>query len=405
MKKILFVEDDAVVTRIYTRKLEEAGFGIVVAEDGLAAMRILSTYRPDLVVLDILLPKFNGLDVLKFMRGHAELNAVPVVVFSNALLTELGEKVNALGVQALVPKSSANPAVVLESIEKIFQPPAAPSVPPVTRWSAYTAAQAAAQGKPEPELAPAPAPAPAESAAIPAQVERHFFSQLPAICDSLKKLAQEFTEATTPSDQFRRIETLRKKINFVTHMAGMAGCRRIAQLSDSLEALLFKLQENTSDLNDSSRRTAADAIAFLTESLAHARAGDERDQTPMSILIVDDDAVSNLALTLALRRANAGATTAADGMAALQELVRSAFDVVIFDVDLPGMTGIELCEKMRELPRYQDTPVIFITGYPESKGLAASVLRPTDDWITKPVLPVELAVKVIVYAMKRRGNL
>ena len=57
---------------------------------------------------------------------------------------------------------------------------------------------------------------------------------------------------------------------------------------------------------------------------------------------------------------------------------------------------------MRELPEYKKTPVIFITGYPELKLRAAGAVHAGDDWIVKPVLPVELAVKVIALAMKRR---
>src|SRR6267378_4173316 len=119
MKKILFVEDDAVVSRIYARKLEDAGFRVMVAEDGLAAMKVLLTYVPDVVVLDILMPKFNGLDVLKFMRHHPELKTVPTIVFSNALLTEVGEQMAALGVEASLLKSSATPALLVETIVKI----------------------------------------------------------------------------------------------------------------------------------------------------------------------------------------------------------------------------------------------------------------------------------------------
>src|SRR3954468_431408 len=106
MKKILFVEDDPVVTRIYSRKLEDAGFKVMVAEDGLVAMKVLVSFVPDVLVLDILMPKFNGLDVLRFMRNHADLQSIPTIVFSNALLTELGEQVTKLGVHASLIKSS-----------------------------------------------------------------------------------------------------------------------------------------------------------------------------------------------------------------------------------------------------------------------------------------------------------
>jgi CheY-like chemotaxis protein len=407
MKKILFVEDDPVVTRIYSRKLEDAGFKVMMAEDGLVAMKVLVSFVPDVLVLDILMPKFNGVDVLRFMRNHAELKSVPTIVFSNALLTELGEQVTKLGVHASLIKSSSTPDLLVETINKLFQPaPAAPVTPPTTRTAAYTSAQAAAAGQPEPApVAPPPKPAtepPGPAAGVRAQLQRHFFSQIPAICESLVKLARDFVLASDPILQFQKIEALRKKVGFVTHMAGMAGGYRIAQLSGTLEALLFKLQENTSDINKSSQHTVADTVAFLAECLTRAEEADEQCMSPTPVLIVDDDAVSNLALTYALRKANANATTVLDPFTALKKLNQATFDVVILDINLPGMTGLALCEEMRKLPQYADVPVIFVTGYPEFKFRPNPALRPDDDWITKPVLPVELAVKVVAYAMKRR---
>ncbi|MGN6554323.1 MAG: response regulator transcription factor, partial [Verrucomicrobiota bacterium] len=68
MKKILLVEDDALIARIYRQKLTEAGFEVIVAPDGLEAMKQLPGLHADLVVLDILMPKLSGLDVLRFIR-------------------------------------------------------------------------------------------------------------------------------------------------------------------------------------------------------------------------------------------------------------------------------------------------------------------------------------------------
>src|SRR5258706_12822868 len=56
MKKILFVEDNALIASIYSHKLAEAGFAVVVAADGLEAMKKLPEFKPDLVVLDLLMP-------------------------------------------------------------------------------------------------------------------------------------------------------------------------------------------------------------------------------------------------------------------------------------------------------------------------------------------------------------
>ena len=66
-KKILFVEDDPVVLTLYRNRLQREGFEVLFAEDGEVALDVLSRVRPDLVVLDLMLPKVNGAEVLRHM--------------------------------------------------------------------------------------------------------------------------------------------------------------------------------------------------------------------------------------------------------------------------------------------------------------------------------------------------
>ena len=64
MSKLLLVDDDPVIAEIYRRKLAQQNFQVEVAPDGLAAMKVLPEFKPEIVVLDIMMPKFSGLEVL-----------------------------------------------------------------------------------------------------------------------------------------------------------------------------------------------------------------------------------------------------------------------------------------------------------------------------------------------------
>jgi DNA-binding response OmpR family regulator len=118
---------------------------------------------------------------------------------------------------------------------------------------------------------------------------------------------------------------------------------------------------------------------------------------------VDDDAVSNRAIVIALGAANLRASSVADALGALKQLEQTSYDLVLLDIDLPGMDGIAVCEKMRSLPLHKRTPVIFVTGMTDFKTRARSILSGGDDLITKPVLPIELVVKAVTLLLKKTG--
>jgi CheY-like chemotaxis protein len=116
---------------------------------------------------------------------------------------------------------------------------------------------------------------------------------------------------------------------------------------------------------------------------------------------VDDDLVSSRALVTTLARGDVKATAFSDPFQALQQLRSSTYDVVLLDINLPGMSGISLCEQMRQLPLHQHTPVIFMTSYSEFGAKAHSLLARGDDLISKPVMPIDLTVRVIAHVVER----
>lgn len=399
MKKILLVEDDALIARIYRQKLTEAGFEVIVAPDGLEAMKQLPGLLPDLVVLDILMPKLSGLDVLRFIRQDAKLKATRVVVFSNAFLNNTGDQLAALGVEDMLLKSAVTPKQLIETIARIL----GNSEP-----ARIETAQPAAPVRVEPKPAYHPAHHSPEletresAAAFGRRIRRDFFEQIATITRTLNQVSQDFLSATEPTDRNLKLAMLSRKIGFLTHMTGMAGCHRIAQLTSAFEALLFELQEKPANINESSRHTVAATTALLADCLSRADQADEQCLSPTSILVVDDDAVSNRALLLALRRYHLTATSVLDPFAALEKLKQHSYDLALLDINLPGMDGIRLCEQMRRIPSLEKLPVIFITSYMEFEARARAVLRTGDDLIAKPILPIELTLKVISHSLKQR---
>src|ERR1051325_1432157 len=115
---ILFVENDQVALTMYQKRLQREGFHVETAEDGIAALRVLSEMTPDIVVLDLMLPKFSGRDVFVYMRADAQFKNVPVIIFSNASRVDWPKDVESSPTRAL-PKSEANFAALLELVREM----------------------------------------------------------------------------------------------------------------------------------------------------------------------------------------------------------------------------------------------------------------------------------------------
>src|SRR2546426_12628259 len=99
MKRILLVDDDPLVLRIYEQSLSRCGFKVKTAEDGLAAIKALNASIPDLMVLDLMMPKLSGVEVLRLVRSEPKLTKLPVVVLSNAYMDSAAQEAAALGAQ------------------------------------------------------------------------------------------------------------------------------------------------------------------------------------------------------------------------------------------------------------------------------------------------------------------
>ncbi|HZL14293.1 MAG TPA: response regulator [Verrucomicrobiae bacterium] len=120
MKTIFIVEDNPVISKLYRDKFLREGFQVELAEDGLAAMKMLAKLRPDLVVLDLMLPHFSGVDVLKQIRATPDLKATPVVILSEAYMSDLAQAAAKIGVEQTLLKSSCTPNLLLEVVHNLL---------------------------------------------------------------------------------------------------------------------------------------------------------------------------------------------------------------------------------------------------------------------------------------------
>ncbi len=119
MKKILLVEDEKNIILGVTICLRSAGLDVEVAEDGAEALRKVQANKPDLVLLDLVMPKLNGLDALKSMKDNPQTKDIPVIVLSARAQEEDVRYAMDLGANGYMAKPF-RPAELLEIIEKVL---------------------------------------------------------------------------------------------------------------------------------------------------------------------------------------------------------------------------------------------------------------------------------------------
>jgi CheY-like chemotaxis protein len=115
--RVLFVEDDPTVAEMYKLRLELDGYQVTVASDGEEAVSMATEKVPDLIFLDIRLPKLDGLAVLERLRSEERTTHVPVVILSNYSERELVERGLRLGALEYLVKSQTTPAKLAGSLE------------------------------------------------------------------------------------------------------------------------------------------------------------------------------------------------------------------------------------------------------------------------------------------------
>lgn len=389
MKKVLIIEDDQIVANIYRNKLSQAGFHVEVAVDGESGLELMPSFRPDLVLLDLMLPKMSGVDVMKSIRARADFQKTPIIVFSNTYLTNMVQDAWKAGAAKCLSKANCTPKQVIEVVratvggdnqEKSINKTASPSAAKVAKETSNSEADAAFQ----------------------AELRQSFVESLPASLSTFRSHLQALAKSNLEPARLKQLHELNRKMHALANNAGIAGMTDIAQMAEALEALLKELHEKPKNINASTLRTVAHAIDFLGQLFLRGETADEQELPSVKILVVDDEMLSRRAITYALEKAKLQSVNVEDPVAALKLLSETAFDLVFLDVDMPNMNGFELCAKLRTLPAHKKTPVIFVTSLNDLESRTNSTVSGGNDFIAKPFLFIELAVKALVYVLRSR---
>lgn len=120
LKKILLIEDEEIMIDLLQRKLTKEGYNVSIARDGEEGLKLMKEIKPDLILLDIIMPKMGGFEVMTEMAKDKELKKIPIIVISNSGQPVELDRAQELGAKDWLIKTEFDPEEVMNKIKKIL---------------------------------------------------------------------------------------------------------------------------------------------------------------------------------------------------------------------------------------------------------------------------------------------
>lgn len=118
MKKILIIEDEQILGEIINKKLSSEGYSVTLAVDGQQGVDMAMKIVPDLILLDLMMPKMNGFEVIETLKNYDVTKSIPIIVISNSGQQTEIERVVDIGVKDYIIKAQFSPDDVIEKVKK-----------------------------------------------------------------------------------------------------------------------------------------------------------------------------------------------------------------------------------------------------------------------------------------------
>ncbi len=374
------MDDDQVVAGIYQNKLQSERFEVEVSCDSRHVLRMLEMEPFDLVILDLSVSEMRGMQVLNAIRSQPGADALPLIVFLNPYLSSQVNTAREAKATRHVTKSDCTPDQMMAMVREVL------AIRPFSTAADHDADGArSARSKTE----------------FQTQLAATFFNNAAQRIRELRAGYHTFVNAEQEKQRLSYLFEMYRQARLLASAAGVGGLRKIARLTTALEALLLQLHDKPAGITSSSIRTIAQALDLLA-ALFELGAGLESEVlVSPAILVVDDEVISREAIYSAIERASLGAIVLDDSVKAEDFLKKTHFDLIFLDVEMPGLSGLDLCAKIRKMATNHATPVVFVTAHTDFESRAQSSLSGGDDFIAKPFLLGELAVKALTWLFKK----
>lgn len=368
-KRILLVHDDRLLTNLYREKLEGSGFAVDSTRNYEQVPKIIESKKPDLLILDLVLPTSDGIELIKSLRHDPTTLQLPVLIFPT-VLAQLGSAALKAGATKVISRGAHPIASVIDAAKIALGLPGlgdsmdAPLFAPDQTW-----VHMAMEGAPE----------------------------------SLNQMRHCLPGLVASAPDEKMLRSLWTLVHGFAEKAALMKHKPLAQIAAAFDLMMCDLNEMPEQLNASTLRTIGQAIDFLGTLSAPGTMGRMKDTATSRIVVVDDEDSTLQFITAAMQLAGLKNECYQTPAAALEKLNGHASDLIFLDVGLPEMTGFDLCCKIRALEAHKKTPIVFLTGMASFQNRAQASLSGGNDFAGKPFNLPELGVKALIWIF--RGQL
>ena len=374
MKKVLIIDDDQFILKVYQKKFETEGLVVEVAADGPAALATLRASVPALMLLDLMLPGMNGVELLGHIRTLPGCAEIPVIVFSHSFDEKLIEAARAAGAIQCLNKNSVSPNRLLEIVR---------------------AALAAPSATPQPM---APAAVPTSTQGSRDETRAILARDATAIETRLNTQLQAFAASAVGSQRVATLIPLRTSFERLARDADLAGLPRLVLLSRAIVLMLEDLHEHPDEITAISFRTLARAVEVVP-TLFLARPGTDAEPPTLTLITHTQRGVAPL-LAEALRQAGQPAVAFRDTQAALAFIEENPVELLVVELDLAQPTGGDFVRRCQSVPGRAHVPAVLLSNQPPAGTIVPNFLL-AHQVLNYPFTAGEVVVSAILRLVKR----
>lgn len=328
MKRVLVIDDDQFVLKVYQSKFEAEGMHAEVSADPVSALKQVRANVPDLILLDLMLPGMNGVELLKQIRTMPGTDGVPVLVFTHSYDSALIEQAKAAGADVCLNKNSVSPNRLMEMVRHALAQGRRQALPAARDAGGDDKKRDTAEAGPKSQF-------------VRGDLRAALMHQSSAVEGHLRELVQNFTAAPDGNMRMGALAQLNNKLGDIIHDAVDADLFDMLMMGRALSRMIVDLEQHPEEISQGTVRSFG--IAVITIANLYRRIGsapDEHELPGLAVIVIPNPQAGRL-IAAAFIEVGFPAVSFSTTVAAGSFVAENPANIIVCSEKWPDGTGEE----------------------------------------------------------------